>query len=148
MSADMSADFTPEQKRYLEGLASGVALARAAAPPATSGEAAGPEAAHRAAQDRAVAAGGRLVDQEKWKRAEHPFDAYARLVREATGGRTPPPEDNFRWRHRFLAQDGGQQFGQVAPGIEHGDDYGNCGSIQVRHIAPYRICRPSAAPVF
>jgi ferredoxin-nitrite reductase len=102
MSADMSADFTPEQKRYLEGLASGVALARAAAPPATSGEAAGPEAAHRAAQDRAVAAGGRLVDQEKWKRAEHPFDAYARLAREAAGGRAPPPEDNFRWRYHGL----------------------------------------------
>ena len=37
--------------------------------------------------------------QEKWKRAEHPFDAYARLRAQAKAGAFPKPDDNFRWRY-------------------------------------------------
>ena len=58
----------------------------------------GPDAAHLAALDAADAAGKKLVDQEKWKRAEHPFDAYARLKEQARPGAFPKPDDNFRWR--------------------------------------------------
>ena len=47
-------------------------------------------------------AGGKLVDQEKWKAAEHPFDAYPRLRSEALTGAKPKPEDNFRWRYHGL----------------------------------------------
>ena len=74
-------DFTLDQKRYLEGFASGLSAARAtgalagAAPQAPSG----PDAIHLEAQDRFVAAGKKLADQERWKRAEHPFEAHARL---------------------------------------------------------------------
>ena len=95
----MSSDFTPEQKRYLEGFVSGLTAARAArasAPAKT--EPTGPDAIHIKAQDRAVAAGGKLADQEKFKREQHPFDAYERLKEQAAKNEPPKPADNFRWR--------------------------------------------------
>jgi ferredoxin-nitrite reductase len=100
-------DFSSEQKRYLEGLAAGVSVARATgglARPGSAGtsEPSGPDAIHLKAQDKTVAAGGKLNEQEKWKRAEHPFDAYARLSGEAGEGKFPKPEDNFRWRYHGL----------------------------------------------
>ncbi len=98
----MSADFTPDQKRYLEGFVSGMQAVRGKrAAPAVAAAAApmGPDAAHLAAQDATTAAGKKLVDQEKWKRSEHPFDAYPRLKAQARAGAFPKPEDNFRWRY-------------------------------------------------
>jgi ferredoxin-nitrite reductase len=100
----MSGDFSPEQKRYLEGFLSGLQIARtgrggAAAGPATP---ACPDAIHFAAQDRTVAAGGKLADQEKFKRDEHPFDAYSRLVEQSARSEYPKPADNFRWRYYGL----------------------------------------------
>ncbi|HXX07923.1 MAG TPA: NirA family protein [Pseudolabrys sp.] len=98
----MSSDFTPEQKRYLEGFASGLNAARTARGKPLAGSAsdaaAGPDAMHFAAQDRAVAAGGKLADQEKFKRERHPFDAYERLKQQAKSNEPPKPSDNFRWR--------------------------------------------------
>ena len=103
----MSSEFTSEQKRYLEGFMSGMQAMRAGRP---AGSAAsldsvgheGPDKAHLKAQDDAVANGGKLADQEKWKRAEHPFDAYARFRSQAVAGVYPKPEDNFRWRYHGL----------------------------------------------
>ena len=43
----------------------------------------GPEAAHIKAQDKVIASGKKLADQEKFKREEHPFDAYPRLKQQA-----------------------------------------------------------------
>ncbi|MCX7899915.1 MAG: NirA family protein, partial [Methylocystis sp.] len=40
--------------------------------------------------------------QEKWKREEHPFDAYPRLVAQAKENLAPKPADNFRWRYYGL----------------------------------------------
>jgi ferredoxin-nitrite reductase len=96
----MGTDFTSDQKRYLEGFVSGVQAMQGAktAAPATVIRV-GPDAAHIAAQDAAVVAAKRLVDQEKWKRAEHPFDAYPRLKAHAKAGAFPKPDDNFRWRY-------------------------------------------------
>lgn len=106
----MSNDFTPDQKRYLEGFMSGMQSARAArglGPLGGTGEGAGaapsgPDREHAEAQARTAAAGGKLVDQEKWKQAEHPFDAYARFKEQASSGTYPKPEDNFRWRYHGL----------------------------------------------
>jgi ferredoxin-nitrite reductase len=100
----MSGDFTPEQKRYLEGFMSGVQVARAGKPAGVPAESvpSGPDAEHTAAQNRTTAAGGKLADQEKWKRDEHPFDAYARLRDEAAQGQYPKPPDNFRLRYHGL----------------------------------------------
>jgi ferredoxin-nitrite reductase len=96
----MSSDFSPDQKRYLEGSVSGLSasrVSRAGAP--AKPEPVGPDAIHFKAQDRTVAAGGKLNDQEKLKRDEHPFDAYPRLVRQAENNEAPKPQDNFRWRY-------------------------------------------------
>jgi ferredoxin-nitrite reductase len=102
----MSSDFTPDQKRYLEGFASGLAAARAArgkAPGAAGqSEPGGPDAVHITAQDRVLAAGGALSDPEKFKREQHPFDAYERLKAQAKNNEAPKPPDNFRWRYYGL----------------------------------------------
>ena len=99
----MSADFTLDQKRYLEGFAAGLGARSAPrAAPAAVAIPMGPEAAHVNAQDAVVARGGKLVDQEKWKREEHPFDAYPRLVAQAKANEPPKPQDNFRWRYYGL----------------------------------------------
>lgn len=96
----MSGDFSPDQKRYLEGFVSGLSASRLSRnnSPAKS-EPVGPDAIHLKAQDRTVAAGGKLNDQEKIKRDEHPFDAYSRLVKQAENNEAPKPADNFRWRY-------------------------------------------------
>src|SRR5437879_171197 len=98
----MSQDFTPDQKRYLEGFVSGIQATRGAkAQPAGAPASVptGPDATHIKAQDAATGAGKKLADQEKWKRAEHPFAAYPRLKQQARDGAFPKPEDNFRWRY-------------------------------------------------
>jgi ferredoxin-nitrite reductase len=97
----MAGDFTPEQKRYLEGFVSGLGAARAARSerPAAVAEPTGPDAEHLKAQDRALAAGGKLSEQEKFKREQHPFDAYGRLKQQAASNEYPKPADNFRWRY-------------------------------------------------
>ncbi|MDR3466179.1 MAG: NirA family protein [Xanthobacteraceae bacterium] len=100
----MSAEFSQEQKRYIEGFASGLSVSRLRAPAAAvvKAEPSGPDAIHLKAQDATVAAGGKLNDQEKIKREEHPFDAYPRLVAQARADEAPKPADNFRWRYYGL----------------------------------------------
>jgi len=98
----MSGDFTTEQKRYLEGFTAGLQIARSARGAAgapVAAEPTGPDAAHIMAQDRVLNAGGKLSDQEKFKREQHPFDAYGRLKQQAAGNEVPKAADNFRWRY-------------------------------------------------
>jgi ferredoxin-nitrite reductase len=103
----VSADFSDEQKRYLEGFMSGLQIGRvgrsigvaAGAPAGKVGpEPVGPDAAGFKAQDRFLRDGKKLSDPEKFKREQHPFDAYDRLKAQAQGNTPPPPADNFRWR--------------------------------------------------
>jgi ferredoxin-nitrite reductase len=106
-------EFTAEQRRYLEGFASGVLVGRQArntgaavniAGPAqniaqkTEAQLVGPDAAAITAQDRTVKDGKKLSDQEKFKRELHPFDGYAKLKAQAAQNEAPKPPDNFRWR--------------------------------------------------
>jgi ferredoxin-nitrite reductase len=103
----MAGDFTPEQKRYLEGLASGLQVARIArGTPTSAADGArqydGPDAAHLEAQDRVLARHEKLSDPEKVKREEHPFDAYGRLKEQAARNEFPKAADNFRWRYYGL----------------------------------------------
>src|SRR6188768_603365 len=101
----LKVDFTDEQKRYLEGFSTGLQISRVgrglggAAAGNTTVEPSGPEASHVRAQDRVLASGKKLVDQEKWKREAHPFDAYPRLKQQALVDARPQPADNFRWRY-------------------------------------------------
>ena len=103
----VSLDFTDEQKRYLEGFSTGLQISRVGkglggAAAKVVAEPVGPEAPHLKAQDRVIASGRKLVDQEKWKREEHPFDAYPRLKEQAAIDARPSPADNFRWRYYGL----------------------------------------------
>jgi ferredoxin-nitrite reductase len=101
-------DFEPEQKRYLEGFVAGLQIAKtakglAAAMPGAPGppaavEPVGPDAAALKAQDRVLAAGGKLSDPEKFKREQNPFDTYERLKELGSRNEYPKPPDNFRWR--------------------------------------------------
>jgi ferredoxin-nitrite reductase len=101
----LSVDFTDEQKRYLEGFAAGMQVLRSGrglgggSAGNTKSEPIGPDAAHIKAQDKVLAAGRKLADQEKYKREEHPFDAYERLKQQARENAKPSPADNFRWRY-------------------------------------------------
>ncbi len=103
----MNEAFTPTQKQYLEGFFSGVQTARQAggqSRPVSGNTFAeikheGPDAVHLTAQDEVTKAGKKLSDQEKWKREEHPFDAYKRLREQALTNELPKPADNFRWRY-------------------------------------------------
>jgi ferredoxin-nitrite reductase len=160
----MSGDFTSDQKRYLEGFVAGAEAmrgARPAAPAAAPPSPMGPDAAHFAAQDALTAAGKKLADQEKWKRAEHPFDAYARLKAQARAGAFPKPDDNFRWRYfglfyvapaqtsymmRLRIPNGvlsHAQFAGLADLAErHGGGYAHVttrANIQMREIAPANV---------
>jgi hypothetical protein len=66
-----------------------------AAPTARQGHE-GPDAIHLEAQDRTIAAGRKLVDQEKWKREEHPFDAWPKLKAQAAADQFPKLPDKLR----------------------------------------------------
>jgi ferredoxin-nitrite reductase len=105
----MTGDFEPEQKRYLEGFVAGLQIAktasnmagRSSAGPAgavAAPEPIGPDAPHWRAQDLVTKAGGKLSDQEKFKRELHPFDGYEKLKVQAAANTPPKPDDNFRWR--------------------------------------------------
>jgi ferredoxin-nitrite reductase len=102
----MAGDFTSEQKRYLEGFTSGLQIARTARGRRKEGvgasEPADPDAEHMRAQDAVLRSGGKLSDQEKFKREEHPFDAYGRLKEQAANNEYPKAPDNFRWRYYGL----------------------------------------------
>jgi ferredoxin-nitrite reductase len=95
MPAD--ATLTDEQKQYLEGFLAAVA-ARNGGP--TSGTGAAPDAIHRVAQDRFVAAGKKLAPEEETKRKAHPFDRWDEIVAEAAANRAPKGPDVF-W-HKFF----------------------------------------------
>src|ERR1700761_4850341 len=100
-------EFTDEQKRYLEGFTTGLQISKVGrglggGAAKTNAEPAGPDAAHVKAQDLTLASGKKLADQEKFKRDEHPFDAYPRLKQQALTNAPPSPADNFRWRYYGL----------------------------------------------
>jgi len=107
------AEFTEEQKQYLEGFISGIARRRGIDVPAQSastdrsaqssgslpdGRAAATDW-HTLAQDRVIRAGGALVSEEIAKREKHPFDMWDEIAANAASGRFPKGPDVFR--HKF-----------------------------------------------
>jgi ferredoxin-nitrite reductase len=103
-------DFSEEQRRYLEGFVSGIQAGRVAngmkplggVGSAASAEPSGPDAEHLKAMARFEAEGKKLSNEEKAKRDEHPFDAYARFKAESERGQYAKGVDNFRWRFHGL----------------------------------------------
>ena len=103
MAGAVTADppgFTDAQKEYLDGFLRGVAARQCAPPPAAAGDAAVAPDIHRAAQDRFLAAGKKLVPEEEAKRRGHPLDMWDELVAEAAEGRFPKGLDVYR--HKFF----------------------------------------------
>jgi ferredoxin-nitrite reductase len=99
--------FSEEQKQYLEGFIAAIANKRGIgvpnSAPALVGGAnpypADPMAIHHEAQDRTVAAGGKLAPEELAKREKHPFDMWDEIAANAAAGRFPKGLDIFR--HKF-----------------------------------------------
>ncbi len=89
-----------EQKRYIEGFLRGIATSREGAAldaPVSSTPTAD---IHRAAQDRFIAEGKKLVPEEEAKRKGHPLDMWDELAAEAKEDRAPKGIDVFR--HKFF----------------------------------------------
>ena len=145
-------DFSDEQKRYLEGFMSGLQVGRVGrnlggaaggnANGNTKAEPSGPDAAHFKAQDKVTASGKKLVDQEKFKREEHPFDAYPRLKQQAFDNAPPSPADNFRWRYFGLfyvapAQDSYMARLRIPNGILKHWQFAGLANLAERLCGPY-----------
>src|SRR5207237_134065 len=92
-------DFTEEQKRYLEGLGRGLAIARSAPAPSVPS---GPERIHYEAQNRVLASGGKLTREEEAKRAKHPFDMWDEIGANAAAGQFPKGTDVFLYKFHGL----------------------------------------------
>src|SRR5215468_11007420 len=98
------AEFTDQQKRWLEGFTSGLAVRKLAlAPVAAAAPLSGPDALQHAAQVRAMAAGGKLVAEETAKRQCHPLDRWDEVVARADAGQFPKGIDVFltKWHGLF-----------------------------------------------
>jgi ferredoxin-nitrite reductase len=95
-------DFNEAQKQYFEGLARGIAAARASSTTPPSTQTTAPERIHFAAQDRTVAAGGKLTREEEAKRAKHPFDMWDEITANAERGEFPKGTDVFLYKFHGL----------------------------------------------
>jgi ferredoxin-nitrite reductase len=101
-------DFDDQQKQWLQGFVSGIEARKAAdrLTNRTSGAAAaqpiGPDALQYAAQDRAVAAGGKLVAEETAKRQRHPLDRWDEVSGRAEAGQFPKGIDVFLTKYQGL----------------------------------------------
>ena len=96
-------DFSPDQQHYLKGFFAGVEARRGSLAP-SAGEGGAPPDAMRAAQDRTVAEGGKLTEQEQAKRAKHPLDRWPELVARAAEQKFPKGVDVLlaRWHGLFF----------------------------------------------
>lgn len=86
----MSGDFTPEQKRYLEGFFAG-----AASQGISFGDIAPPPVAPGPSLDD-------LTKEERIKRELHPFDAIENLMLDARWNAKPDPDSVFRYKWNGL----------------------------------------------
>ena len=93
--------FSAEQQEYLKGFMAGVEAKRG---PFATGTAAAPDPddLQRAAQDRAVADGGRLVPEEEAKRKKHPLDRFAEISALAAEQKFPKGTDVFLTKYHGL----------------------------------------------
>ncbi len=101
-------EFDDQQKQWLQGFVSGIEARKAAdklasrAPAAPAAQPIGPDALQYAAQDRAVAAGGKLVAEESAKRARHPLDRWDEVAGRAEAGQFPKGIDVFLTKYQGL----------------------------------------------
>jgi len=100
--------FDETQKQYLQGVVAGIEARRAAAGlPSAFGALVGQPAPatddpQRAAQDRATAAGGKLVAEEQAKRAKNPLDRWDEFSADCAAGKFPKGTDVFLTKYLGL----------------------------------------------
>ncbi len=98
--------FSPEQQEYLKGFMTGIETRRAALglpfAPLSESAPSDPSDINRAAQDRAIAAGGKLVPQEEAKRKKHPLDRMPEIEAMAADGKFAKGLDDFLIRFHGL----------------------------------------------
>ena len=87
--------FTPDQQEYLKGFMAGVEARRAVTGQPLAPVEAPTSDPHRAAQDRTVAAGGKLTAEEEAKRKKHPLDRFDEIAAMAAEPRFPKGTDIF-----------------------------------------------------
>jgi ferredoxin-nitrite reductase len=149
--------FSADQKSYLAGFLRGVdeARRRSGLPPVGDVPPLGdgapgpaqpalerPELVHLRAQDRFVAEGKKLCPEEQAKRAEHPLDAWDRMVEHATAGRFPSGVDIFRWKFHGLfyvapAEDAFMCRLRLPGGIVSAHQLRGIADIAARHAAGF-----------
>ena len=109
-------EFTEEQKSYLQGFAAGSGLAIRSlplnvlgGPGSSSGSHAGgeeivigPDGPARAAQDRVIASGKKLVAEEQAKRNKNGLDIWDEVIEHAREGRFPKGTDVFLFKFQGL----------------------------------------------
>jgi ferredoxin-nitrite reductase len=101
-------EFDDQQKQWLQGFVSGIEARKAAdkltsrAAAAPAAQPIGPDALQYAAQDGAVAGGGKLVAEETAKRARHPLDRWDEVVGRAEAGQFPKGIDVFLTKYQGL----------------------------------------------
>jgi ferredoxin-nitrite reductase len=96
-------DFTEEQKLYLEGFVAGSSLRKSVALPQLGQQGGdGPADIHRLAQDRQVAAGKKLVAEEKAKREKNGLDIWDEVAAHARDGKFPKGTDVFLFKFQGL----------------------------------------------
>ncbi len=147
--SDMN-EFSDEQKKYLEGFASGIGIARLGAlgalaaqsgkpAPATAG---GPDAIHHQARARTVAAGGKLVAEEKAKGDKHPFEMWDEMRANAEAGRFPKGTDVFLYKFHGLfhvapAQDSFMCRLRMPGGMLRADQLEGIAKLAEQYAGPY-----------
>ena len=107
--------FTAEQTNYLQGFLAGSGLSRSlrvlpigkagpeVAPASANGNApAAPADAHRRAQDRFIAEGRKLSNEENAKREKNPLDVWDDIRQHAREARFPKGLDVFRFKFHGL----------------------------------------------
>ena len=91
--------FAPDQQEYLKGFLSGIEARRAALglplAPVSGGAPADPDDLQRAAQDRTIASGGKLVAEEDAKRQKNPLDRFQEISALAAEAKFPKGTDVF-----------------------------------------------------
>jgi ferredoxin-nitrite reductase len=148
----MTGDFSPEQKRYLEGFVSGLGAVRAsrglsgfgggASAAVTVSEPVGPDAASHKAMARTEAEGKKLDPAEIAKREELGLDSYARMKKAAKDGVYPKGPDVLRWRYHGLffvgpAQDSYMVRLRIPNGVMTHWQFSGVADIAEAHGGPY-----------
>jgi len=97
-----AAEFTEEQKLYLDGFVAGAGMRQSLSLP-QFGQTSQPSAdIHRSAQDRFVADGKKLVAEEQAKRAKNGLDIWDEVMAHAREGRYPKGTDVFMFKFQGL----------------------------------------------